>query len=92
MPRYIDAAPYEDGRIVLNKEDAGVPVAEIPTADVVERKKAKWFTTNTFMPDHYGGYYINQYVCTNCESEFFKASKYCPNCGADMRGGGGNVE
>ena len=36
MPRYIDAAPYEDGRIVLNKEDAGVPVAEIPTADVVE--------------------------------------------------------
>lgn len=36
MPRYIDAAPYEDGRIVLNKEDDGVPVAEIPTADVVE--------------------------------------------------------
>lgn len=45
MPRYIDAAPYEDGRIVLNKEDAGVPVAEIPTADVaqiVRCKDCKW--------------------------------------------------
>lgn len=41
MPRYIDAAPYEDGRIVLNKEDAGVPVAEIPTADVVEVVRCK---------------------------------------------------
>lgn len=42
MPRYIDAAPYEDGRIVLNKEDAGVPVAEIPTADVVEVVRCKY--------------------------------------------------
>lgn len=41
MPRYIDAAPYEDGRIVLNKEDAGVPVAEIPSADVVEVVRCK---------------------------------------------------
>ena len=31
----------EDGRIVLNKEDAGVPVAEIPTADVVEVVRCK---------------------------------------------------
>ena len=45
MPRYIDAAPYEDGRIVLNKEDAGVPVTEVPSADVVEIvrcKDCKW--------------------------------------------------
>lgn len=51
-----------------------------------ERKKGKWITKSTFMPDHYGGYYIDQYVCTNCESEFFKPSKFCPNCGADLRG------
>lgn len=70
--------------------------AEIDTAliDLLERaaskeaesvKRGKWMTKNIFMPDHYGGYYINQFVCTNCESEFFKPSNYCPNCGADMR-------
>lgn len=59
---------------------------------IEERKKGKWITKSTFMPDHYGGYYIDQYVCTNCESEFFKPSKFCPNCGSDQRGdGNGNV-
>ena len=53
-----------------------------------ERKKGKWITKSTFMPDHYGGYYIDKYVCTNCESEFFKPSKFCPNCGSDQRGDG----
>lgn len=70
MARYIDAAPYEDGRIVFNKEDAGVPVAEIPTADVVERKKGNWI---------YSCSVCNYYSGT-------KRTNFCPNCGADMRG------
>lgn len=26
------------------------------------------------------------YECSECEAVEFKKSKYCPNCGADMRG------
>lgn len=88
MPRYIDAAPYEDGRIVLNKEDAGVPVAEIPTADVVERKRGKWLD----FPIADG-----LLLCLRCSSCGVlrmgePLSFFCPWCGADMRGGGDNVE
>ena len=84
MPRYIDAAPYEDGRIVLNKEDAGVPVAEIPTADVVERKRGRW--KDCLIADGW-------VQCSSCGVVRIREplSFFCPWCGADMRGGG-NVE
>ena len=82
--RLIDAnaLPHYDGT-ALSAVEVARAVIYAPTIE--ERKKGKWMTKSTFMPDHYGGYYIDQYVCTNCESEFFKPSKFCPNCGADNR-------
>ena len=52
---------------------------EIPSADVIERKRAEW---------HWIGFNI---VCTNCGYEpWFESAEekpnFCPNCGADMRG------
>ena len=38
------------------------------------RKKGKWF--------HYEG----MYSCSECHSQFYNMSAFCPNCGADMRG------
>lgn len=93
LKEYIDAFIRVDKHYHPKGKHELIPISEVydrieqtPTADVVERKKGKWITKSTFMPDHYGGYYIDQYVCTNCESEFFKPSKFCPNCGADLRG------
>ena len=36
MPKYIDVSPYDDCRIVCNSEDKGIPVKDIPAADVQE--------------------------------------------------------
>ena len=41
MPKYIDVSPYDDCRIVCNSEDKGIPVKDIPTADVVEVVRCK---------------------------------------------------
>ena len=49
-----------------------------PTADVVEVKRGKWEI-------NCDGYYP---YCSNCMTEPKSGvmSKYCPECGADMRG------
>ena len=41
MNKYIDVSPYDDCRIVCNSEDKGIPVKDIPTADVVEVVRCK---------------------------------------------------
>ena len=50
-------------------------VDSIPTADVVERKKAKWIED---------GYYKLPAVCSRCGSPGVIDFKYCPYCGARM--------
>ena len=49
-------------------------VIDAPSAEP-ERKKGKW--------RHYEG----QYSCEVCGAEVDDISPFCPNCGADMRGG-----
>lgn len=57
-------------------------VDEQPTVDAVERKKGKWIKIS--ITDD--GYAIN-YRCSCCKGDDVKYPwKYCPNCGADMRG------
>lgn len=46
-----------------------------------ERQKGEWITTRTMTHDG------NPY-CTVCDEENIIRSKFCPNCGADMRKGG----
>lgn len=47
-----------------------------PSADVVERKKGEW--------EFIGGYGY-QYRCTSCLMCAEHKTKYCQNCGAEMR-------
>ena len=65
-------------------------LSDIPSADVVERKRGEWIKDNvvlTSMPPQY------QYHCSLCGKTAFTynngiqyLSDCCPNCGADMRG------
>lgn len=50
-------------------------IAEIPSADVVERKKGEWFDRGSL-----------SCRCSNCGCKANKEYSFCPNCGADMRG------
>lgn len=73
----------EDREIVLDC------IANSPTIE--ERKKGKWYKPNGVMPpEHFG-----RHRCSVCETFAMhdwkhhreQLTDYCPNCGADMRGG-----
>ena len=92
MPRYIDADAVKqliltDGLYCDNQEDkeySASLIDEIPTADVVERRKGDWIVimnepTITF----------DECICSECGTvEYFnkgwKKFNFCPNCGAQM--------
>ena len=92
MPRYIDAEElwiqldkaelFEQGKnhaYYKGLRKAKRILSEQPTADVVERKKGKWVRKDIKgIP----------YCCSVCTGRFDYEWKFCPNCGADMRGDG----
>ena len=41
MSRYVNIEPYDDCKIVLHKEDAGIRCRDLPTADVEEVVRCK---------------------------------------------------
>jgi rRNA maturation endonuclease Nob1 len=49
----------------------------MPSADVVERKRGKWKIV---------GDIEIFFMCTACYSKLKLFAKFCPECGADMRG------
>ena len=68
-------------------------VANIPAADVVERKTGKWIETT--QGDHYkcsccgvrSAFWFDEENSSSWEKDMSEwLSDYCPNCGADMRG------
>ena len=77
-------------------------VKAIPSADVIERKKGKWEVIDVANLDlAYGGrIYVPEFKCNQCGSyyesdirwvepimpEDAHFPKFCPYCGADMRG------
>lgn len=92
MSRYIDADALprhgNRGGIVHWKD-----IEEAPTADVRENVRGNWQIGQSEKPKRYAGMF-----CSNCGFEVCCANKgwnvyisdnyhYCPNCGADMRGG-----
>ena len=81
MPRYIDAdklielATHEGAYGYVDVHD----ICNVPTADVVERKKAEWEICGTF---------DDMLRCSNCRFKMPMISEkfnFCPDCGADMR-------
>jgi len=88
MARYIDAEKLEtDGWSASRtyQQDATTMVYEtkkltdLPTADVVERKRGKWKLNRD-----------GNWACPFCEFDPYhdnmKGMNYCPNCGAQMDG------
>lgn len=54
-----------------------------------ERTKSKWcrrYKEDLGTPSSLDSAFDKfEFVCLSCKSIFGKATKYCPNCGADMR-------
>ena len=56
---------------------------ETPAADVRPVVRGKW--------KHDGSDWKNRFICDQCGYKWFfnaEEAHFCPNCGADMRGGG----
>lgn len=65
-------------------DDVMLLVEEVPAADVVEVRHGEWA----------GDAFCDVLTCKECSYEHalyvlgkLSATNYCPNCGADMRGG-----
>ena len=54
-------------------------IADLPSADVVERKRGYW------VHDTWGGYLMPQCRCSNCDLYVQQETNFCPDCGANMR-------
>ena len=64
---------------------AAEEVDDAPTVDAVERKRGWWVKVGqSFLnPGNF-----RNYSCSECGYDIEKVKlNYCPNCGADMRGG-----
>ena len=62
-----------------------VDILRIPAADVVERKKGKW--EKAYLGHEAFGIRPQVWYCSECQQITSFRTFYCPNCGADMRGG-----
>ena len=99
MARYIDADKFlEDqihrcgcvpliGSCTMDNESLKDIVERTPTADVQEVRHGEW------MPVTYTYFGLKRYECSECKDDEYwqkryleHKEKFCPNCGADMRG------
>ena len=56
----------------------------IPCADVRENIHGEWEEVTDYKDDNVYQWHI---ICSVCRQRgMFESDKYCPNCGADMRG------
>lgn len=83
MNRYIDADKLQETFKELHGGKRSLLIDTEPTADVRENVKGEWMI---------GKGVINCSACKKCSwsmsfEDLVKSFKYCPNCGADMRGG-----
>ena len=82
MSRYIDADALKLNWLFRGKD--GKPYRDTidaqPTADVVEVVHGKWVVCDAPPPTWW-------YECSICHKAGNVEYNYCPNCGADMRGG-----
>lgn len=85
MSRYIDADKLQQAYKEIHGGKRSLLIDTEPTADVRENVRGAWLK---------GEYYSNGYkeewifpYCSICHYEIDKMYNFCPNCGADMRGG-----
>ena len=85
---YIDSMPSElteDGRRMIRRIRLTEYIQDtLPSADVPERKVGKWIREVVGITS---GYVTTvMYRCLDCEALSISKYKYCPYCGAFMRG------
>jgi hypothetical protein len=87
MARNIDADKLLEKQFFSLDDDGYgmmvVSVTDIISAPTMEGKKGEWRKTYTC-----SGEWLWGYECSQCKADNPRASYYCPNCGADMRGDG----
>ena len=72
---------HEKGVVDLFLEAVAAMIDEQPTIE--DRKTGKWID-ETFEP---WGLVYHPYKCNQCGEHSEADSNFCPNCGADMKGG-----
>lgn len=90
MSRYIDADKLTEAFVKAAKQVGNIGdqiafrmmINEIPAADVRENVRGEWI--KEYLVEDLG---IMLYVCDKCAEPTVKKTNFCPNCGADMRGG-----
>ena len=64
---------------VIPITEAKLQLRELPTVEAKPVVKGKWIFVQDMIP---------YYRCSNCSAtNDYALAKFCPNCGADMRGG-----
>lgn len=58
-------------------------IADIPAADVVERKHGRWVEIEEEVVPC-SNHWVSKYFCSECNNAVYALSPYCPNCGAKM--------
>ena len=55
-------------------------------SELIEKAHGEWIDNGTWMVDRQGKFYIPQ-ACSVCGYKMYGShtTKFCPNCGADMR-------
>lgn len=81
--RYGDFSDIKHEREYAVLSEVMEAVKHVPTADSVERKRGRW----EMKPDPYG-FFDEIPVCSECgcTTKMRETYKFCPNCGAEMRG------
>ena len=57
-----------------------------------QRPKGKWIEVFVETPNDPYSYGFKSHKCSKCECRPLQISNYCPNCGAEMNGGGEDGE
>ena len=73
---------YYDGHCVHRGECDVDVIQTAPAADVQPVHRGHWIEKTGF-----DGWGDNIYTCSECDTTEYVESNYCPNCGAELRGG-----
>lgn len=83
----VDAAEVISRELDIPLWDLVDVLADCPTVDTVDKKKGTW----KLKAENVGKSLFSAYECSECGEislvvEKKRLCKFCPNCGADMRG------
>ena len=81
---WAEAMEYADTGIEFDGEGVANFIANAPTVDAVPMVHGRWNRVKFFVN-------ATLHHCSICDHAEIKKYNYCPNCGADMRDGDGNV-